>query len=203
MAGCMLFCVSEEAKSATRQALNIKHEKYDVGHFFLVESRGGPTRSERFRMALEENDSFDTDFIGATPEDCQAWALERQRHDNKVDQDLIAIVDARSAKDGTLLVQKYYTLPEDCDALTFGGYGALPPERNVWYDFRVDHRYAGKVIAALTEVSPEVAYPIYYGNKDRFTNSDGVFDVQEADRFCRAEDADVKRSDIYRRKFET
>ena len=54
----------------------------------------------------------------------------------------------------------------------------------------------------MTITSPEVVYPIYYGNKERFTDEKGVFDVEEADRWCMAVDSDVRESELFLRKFE-
>ena len=169
--------------------------------FYIVESRKGPPNGQRLRDQLPDNETFETDFIGATAADCQEWAAERCSLDRASIESLVAIIDARSAKDGTLLMQKYEPPLEDLEPLTFGGYGALPRETNTWYEFRVDHRQAGLVLAALTMTSPGVTYPIYYGNKERFTDEHGVFDVQEADRYCSAVDPDVVESEIYQRKF--
>ena len=77
----------------------------------------------------------------------------------------------------------------------------LPPETNVWYDFRVDHRQAGHVLSALIFTAPDVVYPVYYGNKETFTDEHGVFDVQEAERYCRAVDSDVLEYEIFQRRF--
>jgi hypothetical protein len=145
--------------------------------FYLVESREGPPDGQRLRKQLKDNETFETDFIGATPADCQRWANERCRHDRSSYDTLIAIVDARSAKDGTLLMQKYVQPPAGTEEFTFGGYGVLPRETNVWFDFRVDIRHAERIIAALSYISPEVTYPFYYGNKERFTDENGVFDA--------------------------
>ena len=169
--------------------------------FYLVESREGPPDGQHFRKQLQANGTFDTDFIGATPEDCQKWLANRLRYDRAPYDSLLTIVDARSAEEGTLLIQHYVEPPAGTEQLVFGGYGVLPKETNVWYDFRVDYRQAGKVMASLTETTPEIIFPIYFGNKEIFTNEDGVFDVEEATRYCRAKDPDVLESEIYQRKF--
>lgn len=168
--------------------------------FFLVESYEGPQDGQH-KKQLQTNETFDTDFIEASPEDCQKWLANRLRRDRAPYDSLLAIADARSAEDGTLLIQHYVEPPAGTDELTFGGYGVLPKKTNVWYDFRVDYRQAGKVIASLIETTPQVIFPIYFGNKETFTNEEGVFDVAEATRYCRAEDPDVLESDIYLRQF--
>ena len=167
--------------------------------FYLVESRDGPPHGQSFKMKLQDDETltFNTDFIGATPEECQRWADERRRHDLSFHDGIIAIIDTRSAKDGTLLMQIFvqHNFP-------FGGYGLLPQETNVWYDFRVYPRQAAKAEVALLHVSPEVSYPFWYGNKERFTDENGVFDVEEADRYSIGVDPDVTESEIFQRKFQ-
>ena len=165
--------------------------------FYLVESRDGPPSGQRFKDKLEDDETFDTDFISATPEECQRWAVERRRHDLSFHDCIIAIVDARSAKDGTLLMQRYATHNHP-----FGGYGLLPPEKNVWCDFRVHVRDAAKAELALIHVSPNVSYPCWFGNKERFTDENGVFNVDEADRYSIGEDEDVRESEIFQRRFQ-
>ncbi|KAF2719309.1 hypothetical protein K431DRAFT_331304 [Polychaeton citri CBS 116435] len=195
MCGTLLFCISELAFALTSDVLSVEAEE-SGGHFSLVESRAGPPIGQHFKRQLGENQTFHTDFINATPQECQRWAFERQKHDNSVDQGLIAILDERSARDGTLLIQIYNGLPEGCEPLIFGRYGELPPERDVWYDFRIDYHQAAVLSAGLTMVTPEIAYPIYYENKERFTDEHGVFDVREASRFGSNRDPDVKEADL-------
>ena len=226
MTHVLLFCVSEEAKavrystlplcryitltvktSFVRDVLNSDiyggnaRAQGTPGGFYLVESREGPPDGQRLREQLQEDETFETDFIGATPEECQRWADEWSRHDRSTYGRILAIVDARSAKDGTILMQNYVQPPAGTGYFIFGGYGILPPETNVWYDFRVDYYQAGKVVDALHYVAPDVTWPFWYGNKERFTDEDGVFDVQECDRYCRGVDPDVKESEIFKRIF--
>ena len=78
-----------------------------VRHFFLVESRAGMNNGQAFRKELKEDETFETDFNGASEQDCGKWALEQQSQHLIIEQDLIAIVDERSAEDGTLLMQSY------------------------------------------------------------------------------------------------
>ena len=100
------------------------------------------------------------------------------------------------------MIQHYNpALPEDYEPITFGAYGVLPAETNVWYEYRVDHRQAMHVFSALTETAPDVTWPIYYGNKETFTDEHGVFDVQEAELYCMGIDPDVRESEILKRKY--
>src|SRR5205814_9191488 len=86
--------------------------------FHLVESRVCPTSSEGFKTGLGDNETFETDFIGASEEDCQQWVQENAPQVKFIVPDLIAIADARSAKDGTILIQVYqHEAPPDEEEL--------------------------------------------------------------------------------------
>lgn len=65
--------------------------------FYLVESRQGP-RAE-FKDELKEGETFHTDFIGASTEDCGSWALQQQAQNGAIETDIIALIDERSIKD--------------------------------------------------------------------------------------------------------
>ena len=229
MAGILLFCIAEEAEHVHRSTFPL--QMYDSNHqdlqfvrtvldtgsegrslkeeegpknarlWYLVESRDGPPEGQPLKKQLPDDEAFEFGFIGASPTECQEWANQRCRHDRAPMQTIIAIIDARSAKDGTILMQKYVQPPAGTEDFIFGEYGVLPQQTNVWYDFRVDHRHAGKVEAALCFTAPNVTFPFWYGNKERFTGEDGVFDVPECYRYCNASDPDVVESEIFQRIF--
>ena len=166
--------------------------------FYLVESRVCPSTPEGFKNELRDDETFETDFIGASEQDCQSWALEQQSRVNFIEHDIIAIADARGARDGTLLMQWYAAelepLPEDAGdpgpAFNFPKFGVLPKESNLWYDFRVDYTESVDVIVCLNYVSPDGVYPVYFGLKEELTDERGVFDVVRARRLVRGEDPD-------------
>jgi len=58
--------------------LDVKLELSGCRIFYLVELRTCPTSREGFKEQLAENEAFETEFIGASPQDCQKWALEKQ-----------------------------------------------------------------------------------------------------------------------------
>ena len=158
--------------------------------FYLVESRTGPRDGQRFRRELNDDETFETDFIGASPHDCQQWALKRQSQDNQVEKGFIAIADARSASDGTILMQKYNRGEPIHE---FGRYGILPPEGDTWYDFRIDHKRADEIWSALSHGAFNCVYPVYFGLKEELTDKNGVFDVARAERLTAGEDPGVHR----------
>jgi len=164
--------------------------------FYLVESRVCPTSSEGFKKGLGDDETFETDFIGASEEDCQQWVLENAPQVNFIVPDLIAIADARSAKDGTILIQAYQTvLPLDEEE--FEGdvplCAKLPPrdKYNTWWSYRVDFKDAPDALLDLGEFGiPEDAVP-YYGYKNRLTDERGVFNVAKAKRITLGEDPEA------------
>jgi hypothetical protein len=174
--------------------LNVKNEYGSVPTriFYLVESNVCPSNREGFKTELTDDETFETDFIGASEQDCKEWALEKQFQVKFIEQNIIAIVDARSARDNTLLIQYY---AEELDppepALEFGEFGALPQEPNTWYDYRIDYKGAALVHIALTYGPFDTAYPTYFGRKEELTDEHGVFNVAMADRLVRGEDLDT------------
>jgi hypothetical protein len=100
--------------------------------FYLVESRDCPNNREGFKMELRDDETFQTEFIGATEQECQNWELEHQFQHNFIEQDIIAIAEARSATDNTVLVQFYSRELEPPEPLEFGVYGVFPHEHSIW-----------------------------------------------------------------------
>jgi hypothetical protein len=160
--------------------------------FYLIESKTYPNKREVFRKELKDDETFESEFIGASEEECQKWALEKQFQVKFLDQDIIAIADARSAKDDTLLIQ-YYARDMDPPEpyLEFPGFGVLPKKRNIWYDYRIDYKDAAQVHASLQHVSPDCSYPTYFGRKEQLTDEHGVFNVAKATLFCEGKDPDT------------
>ncbi|KAF1990256.1 hypothetical protein K402DRAFT_389883 [Aulographum hederae CBS 113979] len=189
---CMLlFCTSEEAKPFISKVLDVKNEygSPPTQVFYLVESRICPDTREGFKQSLQENETFSTDFIGASNEDCQQWALEKQFKVNFIEQDIIAIADARSAQDSTILIQNFPRstgLEREPDENP--GFGPLPREEDVWYDFRVDYRDAAEVYVDLGYGPLDTVLPTYFGRKEELTDEKGVFDVKRALRFVKGEE---------------
>ncbi|KAJ9663319.1 hypothetical protein H2198_000836 [Neophaeococcomyces mojaviensis] len=148
--------------------------------FQLVESRDGPGEHQPCRTVLTENESFETDFIGASEQDCREWALQRQFQNKTFEQDLIAIVDQQSALDETISLQCYKREP----GIELPKHGVLPRKLNQWYTFRVVYTEVNQAYTHLESVVPEIVYPVYFGRKDELTNERGVFDIAKALELC-------------------
>ena len=148
--------------------------------YYLVESYHGPSDGQEFKQVLAENESFQTDFIGASEQDCRKWALEMQSQNNMVEQDIIAIADKRSASDDTLSIQLYARPPGH----EYPGLGIFPKEQDKWYDFRVIYTQADTVYTELRFLESEIAFPVYFGRKDELTDERGIFNVAKAHELC-------------------
>ena len=145
---------------------------------------------------MGDNKTFETDFIGASEEDCQQWVQENAPQVKFIVPDLIAIADARSAKDGTILIQVYqHEAPPDEEELEedVPPFAKLPPrdKSNTWWSYRVDFKDAPDALLDLGEFRVlEAALP-YYGYKDKLTDERGVFNVAKAKRITLGEDPEV------------
>ena len=163
--------------------------------FYLVESHVCPSNYEGFKLELKDDETFETDFIGASEQDCQKWALEKQFQVKFIEQDIIAIADARSARDDTLLIQ-YYARELDSPEgpLEFEEFGVLPREHNTWYDFRIDYKGAAWVYIDLMYGPIDSVYPAYFGRKEELTDERGVFNAAKAGRLAGGEDPDTPQA---------
>ncbi|KAJ9658778.1 hypothetical protein H2198_003526 [Neophaeococcomyces mojaviensis] len=148
--------------------------------FDLVESKDGPDDDRRGQRGLPDHERFETDFIGASEQDCRQWALQQQGRDNRIQQDIIAIADRQSADDETLSIQRYKREP----GVELPGSGTLPQALNTWYSFRVRYLDARTVYAALSFTEPDVVDAVYYGQKEELTDARGIFDVAKAQERC-------------------
>ncbi|KAL9116131.1 MAG: hypothetical protein Q9227_000500 [Pyrenula ochraceoflavens] len=184
MSGVLLFCIAEEAKAFVRTVLDIKlitgdDESKGSRMFYLVESRNGPIDDEqRLRQELGPDETFQTDFVGASVEDCQKWALQQQEQHLFIERDLIAVVDARSAKDHTILTSFFNAAVDE--PLDFGRYGFLPEKGDTWYDFRTNYKLAVELETQLSYGAVDGVYPVCFGLKQELTDKHGVFDAERA-----------------------
>jgi hypothetical protein len=166
--------------------------------FFLVESRAFPSHRDGFKKELRDGDVFESSFIGATVDECTQWAVDHYFNVNYIDQNILIIADARSAKDDTVLVGFYAREltpdPEEEHELQTGEepdpyegpgeyfpkFGHMPAQRDYWYDYRVDYKDTYQIYVSLSYTNPGIVYPSYFGKKEQFTDENGVFDVAKA-----------------------
>lgn len=173
--------------------MSVEKENQDTYPFFLVESREVETPTDSpdrdlFRFELKNTEAFQTDFFGASEEDCQSWALQQMERFNFIEQDIIAILDKHSVTDGSLLIKYYRRSP----GFQLPGFDALlPPEKGRWYTFRVLYPQSSRVHADLIHTAPDVTYPFYFGRKDELTDKNGIFDVDKAVKLSIGEEVDI------------
>ncbi|KAI2615877.1 hypothetical protein GGR54DRAFT_253567 [Hypoxylon sp. NC1633] len=193
MTRILLFCTAEKAKPLVPKILSVEKDSEDIYPFFLVQTRDvrvheDPRDSSMFKFELKDGETFESEFISASEEDCQTWALQQMERFNFIEKSIIAILDKRSVTDESLLVKYYRRGP----GFEFPGIdGLLPPEEDKWYAFRVPYQKASKLHADLMYTAPDVTYPTYFGRKEELTDENGVFDVDRAVRLSIGEEADV------------
>lgn len=162
-------------------------EGYDP--FALVQSRQPPVKAEAFKEKLGTEEVFDTDFVGASVEECRTWARRYQdQFGSAIERDLFFIMDERSAKDQTLSLQYYNRgegIPNRYEGLHPEEGGPpyredelLPQKAGTWYTFRIrpkDFNQATADLLMLTASDAGLEY--WFARAAGFTTEDGIFDV--------------------------
>ncbi|KAH8680675.1 hypothetical protein BX600DRAFT_2737 [Xylariales sp. PMI_506] len=174
MAYTMLFCVDEEAKALAPKILSSFSDDWaQCFRYYLAEKKEGPAPGESFRDSLPEGESFETDFINATLEECGSWVLQQQEHNNRMDQDVLAILDKRSAKDETVVLGFYLR-----DVVA----EFLRPDQkaNQWYSYRVPYQKVPKICSHLPYGFEVESYGVYLHRKEELTDEQGIFDLDKA-----------------------
>lgn len=167
--------------------------------FWLVETHDPPTpewpgterdspdhEGQRLRQQLNKDEPFKAEWIGASEEDCEAWAMDMQYRVNYIEQDHIVILDAQSARDGTVLVKEYVhalELDPDDEEPAFS-----IKEVNTWHNFRMEPQYVLAFNTDLTYGLATTAEPVYYGLKKELTDAHGIFDYKKAKRIVLGEE---------------
>ncbi|KAF2871422.1 hypothetical protein BDV95DRAFT_618837 [Massariosphaeria phaeospora] len=183
-----LFCIADEAKPFIHKILAVnKQDEESCKTFFLVESQDFPKHNRAFKESLKANEDFETEFVGASEQECRNWAREHQKHGEFIEHNIVAIADSRTAKDSTISLPVY----KEHDQCKFEGYGILPPTPNAWYDWRVNAQGAAKVLIHLRYGPMETGWPTYFARKAELTDEDGVFDVTKADRVVCDQDTEI------------
>ncbi|KAH9889655.1 hypothetical protein F4778DRAFT_753633, partial [Xylariomycetidae sp. FL2044] len=169
MCSILLFCIADEAKSFLPTVMATESMNYS-----LVESRRSPSPRHEYRDKLAEGDAFGDEFIGASMDECAAFTLEHQGKSNKLHRNLMVIVDARSAKDGTIIIS-YHPFPENAPFL------GQNQKVDAWYSFRIHYTTALDLSAELSDTGrPSETYGVLFRRKDELTNEKGIFDYDKA-----------------------
>ncbi|KAI1292442.1 hypothetical protein F5Y03DRAFT_402951 [Xylaria venustula] len=168
----LLFCTAEEAKAFVPQVL-ASEEGQGIYPWALVESRQGLRSGQPFRDRQRGDETFETDFIGASVADCGAWTLERIDN-NCLFTDSMIILDARSAKDQTVTLC-IYPLPGDA------AYLRRDQEPETWYPFRVHYLKIWNLSVEFSDTGdPHDTYGALFRRSEEFTDSNGLFDYDGA-----------------------
>jgi hypothetical protein len=158
-------------------------------YFFVVESRAPLSDPVSLENITTDTENFRTEFIRASHQDCQNWALENQFKHSSIVQDLIAVIDARSTSDDTILLYSYPRVP-----IEFRNWGVLPKEHNTWYGYRINYKNIVETLTSLQHFGPmETIFPTYFGRKAELTDDQGIFNAERALALVRGEDREFLR----------
>ncbi|KAI1739743.1 hypothetical protein F4680DRAFT_466251 [Xylaria scruposa] len=175
----LLFCTAEEAKPFVHQVLQDDGQKElaPPGNtylpYFLVQSTKLDAQDHKFVQQLAPDDDFDTDFIGASVEECGAWAHEQTEKDNRINSEVIVIIDAQSAKDHTVILSWYARK-------VHGPFLAPGQDINTWYQFRIPPLKVFSLEVDFTMQLPSEYFGVLLHRKDELTDENGVFDYDRA-----------------------
>lgn len=160
MTRILLFCTTEEAKPLLPKVLSVEKASQGIYKFFLVEDHVTEAPEDprdsasMFRSELNTEESFETEFINASEEDCQDWAVQRMARFQFIEQDIIAILDKESVAHESVA------------------------HESVLVKYHYQHLH--ELHSALLNMAPDVVYPIYFGRKEELTDENGIFDVERA-----------------------
>ncbi|KAI0548065.1 hypothetical protein F4679DRAFT_551845 [Xylaria curta] len=178
----LLFCTAEEAKPFVHQVLQDDGQKEldppeTSGNtylpYFLVQSTKVDAQDHKFVQQLAPDDEFDTDFIGASIEECGAWVHEKLGKDRRIHSEVIVTIDAQSAKDHTVILSWY--------ARKAAGPFLAPGQNiNTWYHFRIPPLKVFSLEVDLIMQNEAEYFGVLFHRKDELTDENGVFDYDKA-----------------------
>jgi hypothetical protein len=157
--------------------MNYHFDLKSGGPLFLVESRICPKDRAGMKKRLGDTESFNSEFIGASVEECRNWLLEYQTPKRNWFYDgLLFIADERSAKDETLLATYNSQNPIlfEVDNIT------LPQKAHTWYNFRIHYKDAGEMFVDLYFRPPDDVLPTYFLRTEELTDEHGIFRMDKA-----------------------
>ncbi|KAI0506266.1 hypothetical protein F5B22DRAFT_650824 [Xylaria bambusicola] len=168
----LLFCTAEEAKPFVPKIL-ASEQAQGIYPYALVESSQGFQPGQPYRDQLRKDDTFNTDFIGASINDCGAWALSKENN-KYLYTDTIITVDALSVEDETVTLW-VYPLHQDAPFLR------RDQEPEIWYPFRVHYTKLWPLLVEFLDMGrPADTYGTLFMRNEEFTDANGVFDFDKA-----------------------
>ncbi|OAL42828.1 hypothetical protein IQ07DRAFT_686140 [Pyrenochaeta sp. DS3sAY3a] len=182
-----LLCIEEEARAVIYRVLDAVRPEQPprVGVLSYIQSRGPLGKDAGENTKVPHNQSVDSEFIGATEQECRQWFIDHYFEYPMLSATLLAIADARTARDGTIYLQYYCWEDSQFD---FPPFGLLPQKPSTWYNYRIDVKGTDEVYTKLLFVELDVSFPTYFGRKEELTNAQGIFDTVKADRIiCKDE----------------
>ncbi|KAI4950134.1 hypothetical protein J4E91_004790 [Alternaria rosae] len=99
----------------------------DFSPFYIASSKASPKQRTDYKKKLDSPD-FPCEFTSTA--ECKDWLLHNQYSVNFINQNIMFVADARSAKDETLLA---YTYCERTMRLGPNDECVLPPKAQTWF----------------------------------------------------------------------
>ncbi|KAI1173269.1 hypothetical protein F4777DRAFT_581166 [Nemania sp. FL0916] len=184
MSHILLFVTAKSAEQLALQLINgdltTNPKWFALAETCLVETTEVSGRNSVFTDNVKDGIVLDNEFLGASEDECQTWALEQMDRFSFLDRDFIVILDERSAAEGTVLVKYFHDFPSF--ELEWAN-GPLPPRRYEWYPFRIAYHEIPEVHHDLLFAPPLDTYPVYFELSQYFTDENGIFNVQQAYQF--------------------
>ncbi|GAM91297.1 hypothetical protein ANO11243_093450 [Dothideomycetidae sp. 11243] len=158
-----------------------------AGRYHLVETRTVPPKTEdkeQFRQALDPDEHFVSEFIGASEEECRNWAIaNRGQIDQRIGIVNCVVIDAYGGQTETLLYQRHIWET----SMRWEFWGILPAIDAVWESWRTRYQDCNLASTALETMHSPNVYPAFFALRDQLTDEDGVFDADNAYRLMYTE----------------
>lgn len=155
----------------------------DFSPFYIASSKASPKHRTDYKKKPDSPD-FPCDFTSTT--DCKDWLLRNQYSVNFINQNIMFVADARSAKDETLLA---YTYCERTMRLGPNDEWVLPPKAQTWYEWRIRYRDALMFQVHMQDGELNETWSLFYLRADEITDEHGVVDMEKATKICYGEAA--------------
>ncbi|KAK7931216.1 hypothetical protein PG985_001928 [Apiospora marii] len=168
------------------ELMNVDEKEDYWQPYYLAETRQGPSEGgQPFREHLAAGEPFANDFLGASVEECGAFELAQQDKDDLTEDCRMVLLDARSARDKTVLVC-YYVRP------VYAFMMRRDQKGEAWYTFRVPYTRVAKLCSYFPPVGDaDETWGAIFHRKEELTDEQGVFDVERASELCVQGEGDV------------
>ena len=150
--------------------------------FYIASSKASPKARTDYTKK-PSSPSFPSSF--ASTAECKDWLLHNQYSVNFINQNIMFVADARSAKDETLLA---YTYCERTMRLGPNHEWVLPPKAKTWYEWRIRYQDALMFQVHMQEGELNETWSLFYLRAEEIMDEDGVVDMEKATKIVSGEE---------------